>query len=146
MSFDHLVDAAKSRTTGQLDTFTSAYITDGGTYVVASTTMINDDDRPHDLVAVLPLALEGSHVVVLRPTVNPQLVQALRTELDADIAPHRLVLHFDDAESLHQALDLIGDTDAPVFLGQGPSRAESAGESFALWRDFDAAFAATDQE
>lgn len=80
--FAHIVHAAGDRITGELDYATEAYVTDGGTYVIASTTMINDNERPHDLVAVLPLPIEDTRVVALRPTVNPDLVDALREELD----------------------------------------------------------------
>ncbi|SIO86963.1 hypothetical protein [Nocardiopsis sp. JB363] len=114
--FTHIVNAAGDRITGKLDYATEAYVTDGGTYVIASTTMINDDERSHDLVAVLPLPIEDTRVVVLRPTVNPDLVDALRTELDPQDddsgtnAPRR---EFEDSEALGHALEHIGDPDTP---------------------------------
>lgn len=82
MTYDHIVDAAKHRITGPLDTGTTAYTTDGGSYVIASDPQWNDDNRPHDLLAVLPMPVEDSCVLVLRPTVNPDLVTALRKHLD----------------------------------------------------------------
>lgn len=82
MSYDHIIEAAEHRITGPLDTWTTAYTTDGGTYVIASDPVGNDSGRPHDLMAVLPMPLEGSRVLVLRPTVNPDLVAALRQRLD----------------------------------------------------------------
>ncbi|NKY96546.1 hypothetical protein [Nocardiopsis alborubida] len=112
--FAHIVHAAGDRITGKLDYATEAYVTDGGTYILASTTMINDDERPHDLVAVLPLPIEDTRVVVLRPTVNPDLVDALREELvpqDDDSRTATLRLEFEDSEALGHALDHIGDPD-----------------------------------
>ena len=72
-SFEHIVSAAAFRETGDLDAGTLSYITKGGTWVLASKGIYNDDGRPHDLVAVLQ---DGS-VLPLRPTVNPELVQQL---------------------------------------------------------------------
>lgn len=82
-AFDFIVDAAQGRITGYLDACNVGYVTDGGTYVIASTPAWNDDDRPHDLVAVLPAPIEGTRVLPLRPNVNPDLVDALRAALDA---------------------------------------------------------------
>lgn len=72
--------AAVGRKVGALDAATFGYRTQGGTYIIASEAL-GDDGAPHDLVAILPMALEGSRVVVLRPTVNPDLVGALRVAL-----------------------------------------------------------------
>lgn len=80
--FDHIVDAAQSRTTGQLDPFTTAYITEGGTWIVASDGRSNDDGGAHDLLAVVPANIEDTRVLPLRVTVNPDLIQALRDALD----------------------------------------------------------------
>lgn len=116
-SFDHIVHAARERITGKLD-----HVTDGRTYIIASTTMINDDERPQDLVAVLPLPLEDTRVVVLRPTVNPDLVDALREELDPqddDSGTNTLRLEFEDSEALGHALEHIGDPDTLVMITGG---------------------------
>lgn len=83
---NRIINAATHRETGAIDTFTCAYITDGGTWVITSARKWNDDDRPHDLVAVLPMAIEGSRVLVLRPTVDPELVTALRAAFDQAVA------------------------------------------------------------
>ncbi|GAA1113747.1 hypothetical protein [Nocardiopsis metallicus] len=115
-NFAHIVHSARERITGELDYATKAYVTDGGTYVISSTTMINDDERPHDLVAVLPLPIEDTRVVVLRPTVNPDLVDVLREELDPqddDSGTNTLRLEFEDPEALRHTLEHIGDPDAP---------------------------------
>lgn len=80
--FTHIVDAAQSRTTGQIDPFTVAYITHGGTWVVASDGRGNDDGADHDLLAVIPASVEGTRVLPLRVTVNPDLVNFLREALD----------------------------------------------------------------
>lgn len=113
-NFAHIVHAAGDRITGELDYATKAYVTDGGTYLIASTTMINDDERPHDLVAVLPLPLEDTRVIVLRATVNPDLVDALRDELDPqddDSGTATLRLEFKDSEALGHPLEHIGNPD-----------------------------------
>ena len=82
-----LVDAAAKRVTGELNVATVAYVTGGGTYIIASSPRITDDGKPHDLVAILPGALNGTRVVPLRPTVNPDLIEALTLHLD--LAPER---------------------------------------------------------
>lgn len=56
----------------------AVYTTPGGTTMICSRAIYNDDDRPHDLVAVLA----GRVVVPLRPTVNPDLVSGLIGELE----------------------------------------------------------------
>lgn len=80
------VNAAIDRRTGPVTNTLTAYITAGGTYVIASNPEWNDDDRPHDLVAVLPLPVmvgeTATYVLPLRLTVSPDLVDALRTALD----------------------------------------------------------------
>lgn len=81
-AFDFIVDAAQGRITGPLKAWTTGYVTEGGTYVIASTPDWNDDDQPHDLVAVLPAPIEGTRVHLLQPNVNPDLVDALRAALD----------------------------------------------------------------
>lgn len=86
--FEKVVEFAKARRVGEVDFWTRAYLTEGGTYMIASQAGANDDDMPHDLVAVLSngwmdmLSEEHSRVVVLRPTVNPALVNELRLALD----------------------------------------------------------------
>lgn len=56
----------------------AVYTTPGGTAMICSRAIYNDDDRPHDLVAVLA----GRVVVPLRPNVSPDLVSGLIAELD----------------------------------------------------------------
>lgn len=80
--FSHIVEAAQVRSTGQLDPFTISYVTDGGTWIVASNPQSNDDGTAHDLIAVIPFDVEGSRVLPLRITANPDLVHALRDALD----------------------------------------------------------------
>ena len=65
-----------------VETWSITYVTDGGTYVIASNGQATDSGRPRDLLAVLPLPIEGSRVVPLWPAVNPDLVVALRSALD----------------------------------------------------------------
>lgn len=61
-----------------------AYRSRGGSYLIANASLQNDDDQPHDLL----LITWDDEVVVLRPTVNPDLVAdvrlALEIEADAD--------------------------------------------------------------
>lgn len=52
---------------------------------------------------------------------------------------HRIVLEFEDAETLQQALEYLGESDAPVAITGGS--VESAGHTFQLWDDYDAAMA-----
>lgn len=143
MGFRHvIVDAALKEHTGQLDYATCAYVTDGGTYVIASDPKVNDDDVPHDLLGVLPMPLEGSRVVVLRPTVNPELVTALRSALDEDLIEDKdpensITLEFEDTDTLRSALSHIGEADAPVMITRG--RAVVDGQGYELWDDFDPA-------
>lgn len=49
------------------------YITEGGTYMIASPSKWNDDNRPHDLIAVLA----DNSIHVMRPTVNPEFADAI---------------------------------------------------------------------
>lgn len=77
-----IVEAAAARQTGDVSPDLIGYVTDGGTYVVASSPTWNDDNQPHDLFAVLPAPVEGSRVLVLRPTVHPDLLAAVRARLD----------------------------------------------------------------
>lgn len=82
--YSDLADAVESRTTGAFDWSTCLYVTDGGTLVIASSLQGNDDNRAHDLAAVLPAglgALNGRRVIPLRPTVNPDLIDFLEAEL-----------------------------------------------------------------
>lgn len=50
---------------------------------------------------------------------------------------HRITLEFEDAETLRQALEFLGDGDAPVFIITGT--VETAGSTFPLWDGFAAA-------
>lgn len=146
--YAHIIDAVAARATGPLDYATVGYVTDGGTYVVASSARLNDDGRTHDLVAVLPMPIEGSRVLVLRPTVNPDLIVALRSAFDP--APienetgrdSRIVLRFHGPEELHAALAYIGDVDAPVEIESGEAVVEEM--TFALWDDYRAAMERTE--
>ena len=84
--YQDLVEAASCRITGQIDHSTVGYVTEGGTYILASSPSWSDDGRPRDLVAILPVALGESRVLVLRPTVHPDLVAELRAALDGERA------------------------------------------------------------
>jgi hypothetical protein len=57
---------------------------------------------------------------------------------------HRITLEFEDAETLRQALDYIGDGDAPVFIAGGA--VETAGSTFPLWDGFHAAMEHTKEK
>lgn len=78
-----LVDAIESPRgeSRRIDYWTLVYTTTGGSRMVASTPETNDDGRAHDLVLVHPAALGGEHVVVLRPTVDPEWATALAVEV-----------------------------------------------------------------
>ena len=81
--YGHSIDQIKAHKIGKIGTDLYAYTTAGGTYVLTSNARWNDDGQPHDLVAILPMALEnGTRVIPLRPTVNPDLLSALREALD----------------------------------------------------------------
>jgi hypothetical protein len=49
------------------------YRTRGGTYILASPDLTNDDDRDHDLLAILP----DDSVIPLRVNANPHPVREL---------------------------------------------------------------------
>ncbi len=146
-NYAYIVDAINARATGALDSNTSAYVTDGGSYVIASSGAMNDDLQPHDLLAILPAPNEGTCVKVLRPTVNPELVAVLRRELDPEVhdcepeAENRITLDFEDQDCLHRALVYIGDPDAPVMITGGEVLLSGGELTFQLWDDFDAAIA-----
>lgn len=53
---------------------TIAYITEGGTYMLASPGHWNDSGEPHDLLAIL----WNREVQVMRPTVNPEFTKAVK--------------------------------------------------------------------
>lgn len=78
-----LVDAIESPRgeSRRIDYWTLVYTTTGGSRMIASTPETNDDGRAHDLVLVHPAALNGDHMVVLRPTVDPEWATALAVEL-----------------------------------------------------------------
>lgn len=80
--FQAVATAAANRQTGDIAPWTTAYLTDGGTYIIASAGHSTDSGRPRDLVAVLPGNLEGSRVLQLNITVNPDLLDVLRAKLD----------------------------------------------------------------
>lgn len=83
-AIEAVLDAIDARATGAIDSATTGYVTEGGTYVLASSPLWNDDGEPHDLVAIFPVPLEGSRVAVLRPTVNPAWIAQLRAALDVE--------------------------------------------------------------
>lgn len=47
-----------------------AYYTRGGTYIIASHALWNDDDKPKDLIAIN----RYGNLIQLSPTVSPELV------------------------------------------------------------------------
>ncbi|HEU5046104.1 MAG TPA: hypothetical protein VFT75_18435 [Nocardioidaceae bacterium] len=53
----------------------------GGSYIVSSPARVNDDNRRHDLLLVLPVDLGSGRVIPLRFNVNPELVEWLQQEL-----------------------------------------------------------------
>lgn len=57
------------------------YVTNGGTAILASPAHWNDDDRRHDLVAVVP-GYPAPRVLALRPTVDPHFVAELQSLFD----------------------------------------------------------------
>lgn len=78
--FQHVADAVITGVTGPLDAFTYAYVSDGGTYLIASLPKWNDDLLPHDLIAVL----RDGTVLPLRPNVNPEMVEQIKAAFAAD--------------------------------------------------------------
>lgn len=50
---------------------------------------------------------------------------------------HSITLNFEDADTLRQALEYLGDSDAPVMLTSGT--VTSAGKAFDLWDGYDQA-------
>lgn len=149
MSYDHIIDAVRAHATGTLDYSTIAYLTDGGTYTLASSARINDDDQMHDLLAILPMPIEGTRVMPLRPTANLDLVATLRAALDPGAylgaeedepePEHRIVLDFEDADTLRLALQHLGESDAPVISSV---QVITEGESHQVWDNYDSALAA----
>ncbi|WP_211440110.1 hypothetical protein [Corynebacterium glutamicum] len=73
-----IIHAARDWDTEYSDQFTATYLTEGGTYIIASRWR----DECKDLVAILPGPLEGTRVLPLQISVNPDLIDALRKELD----------------------------------------------------------------
>lgn len=54
--------------------------------------------------------------------------------------PYRITLDFEDADTLRQALDYIGDVDAPVMITDGT--VEYDGRTDQLWGGWDRAMIA----
>lgn len=54
---------------------------------------------------------------------------------------HQIVLTFEDAETLQQVLEYIGDSDAPVCITSN-SHVTSNNKTYPLWDNFDAAMTA----
>ena len=79
--FEAVAEAAKFGQVGVIDPGTFGYVSEGGTYIIASRRVWNDYGIAHDLVAILPGALEGSRVLPLYVAVNPDLVSAIRAAL-----------------------------------------------------------------
>lgn len=50
------------------------YISEGGTYLIASPGLWNDDGKPRDLIAI---GYFGD-VIALSPTVNPDFIEAVK--------------------------------------------------------------------
>lgn len=82
--FTKVIQAAMNREVGEITYDTYGYITEGGTYIIAISGQWTDSGSPRDLLAILPGPPEvyRSRVVILRPTVNPQLVKDLRYHLE----------------------------------------------------------------
>lgn len=79
---DYIIDAAKARCTGPIDISLAGYVTDGGTYILATSPRWSDSGRLRDLIAILPGPLEGTRVIPLWLAVDPDLVADLRAALD----------------------------------------------------------------
>lgn len=82
---EKVIEAAKAFRVGKIDTWTCAYITKGGSYILASNAAANDDGVAHDLIIILPAAYRRfvpSRVIQLRVNVDPKLIDALRKALD----------------------------------------------------------------
>lgn len=83
---DALVAKIKEGQTGDLDGWNQAYVTAGGTYVIASRGIWNDNGKPRDLVAILPSGVMDfgmdSRVMQLNVAVNTDFLDALREALD----------------------------------------------------------------
>lgn len=73
-----IIQAARDWDTEYSDQFTATYLTEGGTYIIASRWR----DECKDLVAILPGPLEGTRVLPLNISVNSELINRLRKELD----------------------------------------------------------------
>lgn len=58
------------------------YHAEGGAYLLAATGWWSADNKPHDLVVLRPIPLNGTRVVPLYPDVNPDLIRALKNLLD----------------------------------------------------------------
>lgn len=81
--FQEIADAAAARRTGSVTHWTAAYITDGGSYMICAEPSTTDSGRPRDLIMILPGALEnGTRVIPVMITANPELVAYLRSQLD----------------------------------------------------------------
>lgn len=82
-----IIKAVKDHHVGRISSGVETYVTKGGTYIIATSPAYTDDNRLHDLVVILPDPLNGTRVVPLRPTVNPDLIEALK--LHFDLIPER---------------------------------------------------------
>ena len=82
---EKIIEAVEAYCVGKIDTWTCAYFTKGGSYILASNAATNDDGVTHDLVLILPPSYRNfvpSRVIQLRINVNPDLIIALRKALD----------------------------------------------------------------
>lgn len=81
-----VIVAEGTRKTGLIGAWLYGYETRGGTYMLASPAKWNDSGTPRDLIAILPAAATAlglpTRVLVLTPTVTPELAEALREALD----------------------------------------------------------------
>ena len=77
-----LADCAAARETGELHSWCTAYITEGGTYMLATPPEWTDSRKPRDLIAITPGPLGGTRVHPLWVAVDPDFIQALRDRLD----------------------------------------------------------------
>lgn len=82
---EKVIEAAKAFRVGEIDMWTCGYITKGGSYILASNAVMNDDGMAHDLVLILPSAYRHfvpSRVIQLKISAHPDLIAALREALD----------------------------------------------------------------
>ncbi len=99
--YEDILTAARERREGFVGPFLEGYVTPGGTWILSSVADINDDDKPHDLIAVVPMAAPyNEHVIPLRSTANPDLVMYLRSYFQIFPRQHEHEVHQIDEHAI----------------------------------------------